>query len=116
MDDILDDVTGLVGICLVPESDESSGDVSDESYDDYEDKKSDEIAIVFRMAQNTIEISSDSSSSLSSDNSLETSSDNSSDSGKSQELTKLVTSSNKSSTFLAKQKSDNEETPLKQTH
>ena len=31
-------------------------------------------------------------------------------------LTKSVTSSNKSSTFTAKRESDNEETPLKQTH
>ena len=69
-----------------------------------------------RMAQNTIEIQSASSSSLSSDYSLETLSDDSSDSGTSQKPTKPVTSSNKSSTFLDKQKSDNEETPLKQPH
>ena len=28
VDDLLDDDTGLVGFCLVPESDESSGDIS----------------------------------------------------------------------------------------
>ena len=61
-----------------------------------------------RMAQITIEISSDYSSSSSSDDLLETLSDNSSDSGTRQKPTKLVTSSNKSSTFPAKHKSDNE--------
>ena len=44
-----------------------------------------------RMAQNTIEISSDSSSSLSSDDSLETSSDELSDSGRRKKKTKPVT-------------------------
>ena len=68
------------------------------------------------MAHKYIEISSDSLSSSSSDNSLETSSDDSSDSGKSQKPTKPVTPSNKSSTFWAKHKPDNEETPLKQPH
>ena len=48
-----------------------------------------------RMAHNTIEISSDSSSSSSSDESLEISYDYSSDSGTRQKLTKPVTSSNK---------------------
>ena len=33
VDDLLDDVTGLVGFCLVPELDESSDDISDESYE-----------------------------------------------------------------------------------
>ena len=69
-----------------------------------------------RMAQDYIEIFSDSLSSSSSDYSLETLSDDSSDSGTSQKPTKPVTSSNKSSTFLDKQKSDNEEKPLKQPH
>ena len=68
------------------------------------------------MAQNYIEISSDSSSSSSSDDLLETSYDESYDSGTSQKPTKPVTSSNKLSTFLAKHKSGNEETPLKQPH
>ena len=58
-------------------------------------------------AQKYIEISSDSSSSLSSDDSLEELSDESSDSSSRQKPTKPVTSSNKSSTFLAKRKSDN---------
>ena len=53
---------------------------------------------------------SDSLSSSSSDESSETSSDDSSDSGTRQKPSKSVTSSNKSSTFLAKRKSDNEET------
>ena len=69
-----------------------------------------------RMAQNTIEILSDSSSSFSLDDSLKTSSDDSSDSGIRQKPTKPVTLSNKLSTFTDKQKSDNEETPLKQPH
>ena len=68
------------------------------------------------MAQNYIEIFSDSSSSLSSGDSLETLLDDSSDSGTRQKPTKPVTSSNKSSTFPARHKSDNEETPLKQPH
>ena len=67
-------------------------------------------------AHKYIEISSDSSSSSSSDESSETSLDDSSDSSTRQKPTKPVTSSNKSSTFLAKLKSDNEETPLKQPH
>ena len=66
-----------------------------------------------RMAQNTIIISSESSSS---DDSLETSSDDSYDSGRRQIPTKPVISYNKSSTFPAKDKSDNEDTPLKQPH
>ena len=47
---------------------------------------------------------------------METSSDDSCDSGTRQKSTKPVTSSNKSSTFPDKHKSDNEETPLKQPH
>ena len=68
------------------------------------------------MAQKYIEISSDSLSSSSSYDSLETLSDDSSDSGTSKKQTKPVTSSNKSSTFPAKHKYGNEETPLKQPH
>ena len=34
VDDLLDDVNGLVGFCLVPESDDSSYDASDESSED----------------------------------------------------------------------------------
>ena len=64
------------------------------------------------MAQNNITIFSES---LSSYDLLETSSDDSSDSGKRQTPTKPVMSYNKSSTFPAEHKSDNEETPLKQT-
>ena len=67
----------------------------------------------FCMAQNTIIISFDSSSS---DDLLETSSDGSSDSGRRKIPTKPVTPYNKSSAFPAKHKSDNEETPLKQHH
>ena len=59
----------------------------------------------FHMAQNTIIILSESSSS---DDLLETLSDDSSDSRRSKIPTKPVTSSNKSSTFPAKHKSDNE--------
>ena len=44
MDDLLNDVTVLVGICLLPESDESSDNVSNKSS---EDEDSDEITIVF---------------------------------------------------------------------
>ena len=66
-----------------------------------------------RMAQNTIIISSESSSS---DGSLETSYDDSYDSGRRKIPTKPVMSSNKSSIFPAKHKSDNKETPLKQPH
>ena len=36
MDYLLDEFTGLVGIFLLPESDESSGDVSNESSEDEE--------------------------------------------------------------------------------
>ena len=68
------------------------------------------------MAHNYIEISSDSLSPSSSDDSLETSSDDSFDSGTGGKQTKPMTSSNKSSTFPAKHKSDNEGTTLKQTH
>ena len=65
------------------------------------------------MAQNNVIISSES---LSLDDSLETSSDESSGSGRRQVPTKPVISSNKSSTFPSKLKSDNKETPLKQPH
>ena len=65
------------------------------------------------MSQNTIIISSES---LSLDDSLETLSDESSGSGRRQIPTKPVMLYNKSSTFPAKHKSDNEETPLKQPH
>ena len=67
-------------------------------------------------AQKYIDIFSDSLSSSSSYDPLETSSGYSSDSGTSQKTTKPVTSFNKLSTFPAKRKSDNEETPLKQPH
>ena len=66
-----------------------------------------------RMAQNTVKISSESSSSY---NLFETLSDASSGSGRRQKPTKPVMSSNKSSTFMSKHKSDNEETVLKQLH
>ena len=66
-----------------------------------------------RMAQNTITISSESSSS---DDLLETSPDDSSDSGRRQIPNRPVMSSNKSSTFLTKHRSNIEETPLKQPH
>ena len=68
------------------------------------------------MAQKYIQILSDSSSSLSLYDSSEKSLDESSDSGIRKKPTKPVTSFNKSSTFLAKRKYDNEETPLKQPH
>ena len=57
-------------------------------------------------AHKYIDFSSDSSSFLSSDDSSETSPDDSSDSGTRQKPTKPVSSSNKSSTFPAKRKSD----------
>ena len=44
MDDLLDNITGLVGICFLPEPDYSKNDVSNESS---EDEDSDEIIIVF---------------------------------------------------------------------
>ena len=68
------------------------------------------------MAQKIIDIFSDSLSSSSSHDSLETYSDDSYDSGTRQKPTKPVMSSNKSSTFPAKCKSDNEQTHLKQPH
>ena len=43
VDDLLDDITSLVGICLIPEPDDSTDDASNESC---EDKDSDEIIIV----------------------------------------------------------------------
>ena len=66
-----------------------------------------------QMAQNTIIISSDSSSS---EESLETLSDDSSYSGRKQIPTKPVTLSNIAFTFPAEHNYDNEETPLKQPH
>ena len=45
MDDLLDNNTGFVVICLVPESDESSNNVYNDSYEDDEDKESDENSI-----------------------------------------------------------------------
>ena len=44
MDDLLDYITGLVGIYLLPESDEASDDVINESS---EDEDSEKIIIVF---------------------------------------------------------------------
>ena len=43
LDDLLDDVTSLVGFCFVTESDDSSDNVSNESYKDDGDKESDKI-------------------------------------------------------------------------
>ena len=43
VDDLLDDFTGLFNICLVPESDESSDGVSNETSEDDEDKESEKI-------------------------------------------------------------------------
>ena len=40
MDDLLDYVTGLVGCCLVPESDESPDDVSNNSSEENKDEES----------------------------------------------------------------------------
>ena len=45
-DYLLNDVTGLVGIWLIPESDESSYDVSNDSSEYYEDEESDKFSIV----------------------------------------------------------------------
>ena len=47
VDDLLDYVTGLVFFFLLPESDNSSDDVSNESSEDNEDEESDEISIYF---------------------------------------------------------------------
>ena len=47
MDYLLDEVTGLVGFCLVPELYESSDNVSNESSEVNEDKESDVISMVF---------------------------------------------------------------------
>ena len=44
MDDLLDDITVLVGICLLYQPDDSTDDVSNKSY---EDEDSDKILIVF---------------------------------------------------------------------
>ena len=46
MDDLLDDITDLVVICLLPEPDDSTEDVSNESYGD---KDSDKIIIVYAI-------------------------------------------------------------------
>ena len=43
VDDLLDDVTGLVGSYLVPKSDESSGDVSNDSSEDDKDEESEKM-------------------------------------------------------------------------
>ena len=43
MDDLLDDITGFVGICLIPEPDDSTDDASNDLSDN---KDSDEIKIV----------------------------------------------------------------------
>ena len=43
--DVLDEVTGFVGYFLVPESDDSSKDVSTELSEDDKDEESDEISI-----------------------------------------------------------------------
>ena len=51
MDDLFDDVTGLVGVFLVFESDESSDDVYNESSEECEDEESDEISIVICAIQ-----------------------------------------------------------------
>ena len=51
MDGLLDDVTGLVDFCLVPESDESSDGVSKESSEDDKGEESDEISIYFCSIQ-----------------------------------------------------------------
>ena len=48
MDDLLDEITDLVGICLLPKPDYSTEDVSNESS---EDEDSDEIIIVFCVIQ-----------------------------------------------------------------
>ena len=45
MDDLLDNFTALVGFCLVSDSDESSDDVSDESFEDDRNEETDEISI-----------------------------------------------------------------------
>ena len=45
VDDLLDDVTGLVGFSLVPEWDESSDNVVNESFEDDEAEESDKISI-----------------------------------------------------------------------
>ena len=47
VDDLLHDITGLVGFCLVLELYESSNNVSDESSEDNEDEESDKISIYF---------------------------------------------------------------------
>ena len=67
-------------------------------------------------AKKQIYLSSNSLSYLSSYDSSERLLDESSDSGTRQKLTKPVSSSNKSSTFQVKLRSNNEETPLKQPH
>ena len=48
MDNLLYDITGLVGICLFPEPDNSTDDVSNELS---EDEDSDKVIIVFSAIQ-----------------------------------------------------------------
>ena len=48
MDDLLDDITGLVGICLISEPDDSTENFSNESS---EDEDSYEIMIIFCAIQ-----------------------------------------------------------------
>ena len=45
VDDLLDDITGLVDFCLVPESDQSSDDIYHNSSEDDEEKELDKISI-----------------------------------------------------------------------
>ena len=47
VDGLLDDVTGLIGFCLVPESDESSNNDFDDLSEDDEDEESENISIYF---------------------------------------------------------------------
>ena len=46
MDDLLNDVTGLICIFLAPESDESSDNISNDSSEDDEDEESEKIIII----------------------------------------------------------------------
>ena len=55
MDDLLDEITGMIGICLVPETDYSTDDVSNESS---EDKDSDEIIIFHAIRTSSSSLSS----------------------------------------------------------
>ena len=45
MECLFDDVTGLVGFCLISKLDEASDDVSNDLFEDDEDKESDKISI-----------------------------------------------------------------------